>query len=173
MKKKIYLLFIVIVSLTLIACGNKDIGEVAPNQNLETNQVNVNDIVNEDVDNMKSYNVVAGSQKIVKILELLGYENVMAIPSDIEDTIYKDAAEFGPMDNPDYDRIKEVEPKVFFTEASIDYESHPDENNLHIGVWYFPLDTLEGTKDAIKTIGNYLGLGQKAEEVAENLEENI
>lgn len=173
MKKKLYLLLIVTISLVLIACGDKDISKVPSNQNPKTDEENVNEVADEDVDAMKSFNVVAGSQKMVKILELLGYENVVGIPSDIEDTIYKDAVEFGPMENPDYDIVKQVEPKVFLTEASIDYESHPNENNLHIGVWYFPLDTLEETKVAIERIGDYLGLSQRAEEVVENLEENI
>ncbi|MGN9164905.1 hypothetical protein ACTNDY_06405 [Tissierellaceae bacterium HCP3S3_D8] len=173
MKKKFYLLLIVMISLVLVACGDKDISEVPSNQNPKTDEENVNKVADEDVDAMKTFNVVAGSPKMVKILELLGYENVVGIPSDIEDTIYKDAVEFGPMDNPDYDIVKQVKPKVFLTEASIDYESYPNENNLHLRVWYFPLDTLEGTKDAIKTIGDYLGLSQRAEEVVENLEENI
>ena len=157
MKKKLYLLLIVTISLVLVACGNKDISEVPSNQNPKTDEENVNGIADEDVDEMKTLNVVAGSQKMVKILELLGYENVVGIPSDIEDTIYKDAVEFGPMDNPDYDIVKQVEPKEFLTEASIDYENLPHEN-LYLTVKYFPLDTLEGTKDAIKTIGDYLGL---------------
>ena len=172
MKKKLYLLLTVMVFLTLVACGDKDISEVPPNQNAQIDEVD-----NEDVDEMKTFNVVAGSEKMVKILELLGYENVVAIPSDIEDTIYKDAAEFGPEDNPDYDIVRdivrEVEPRVFFTESSMNYESHPDENNLHLMISYYPLDTLEETKVAIERIGDRLGLSQRAKEVVETLEENI
>lgn len=172
MKKKLNLLLIMTISLVLVACGNKDISEVPSNQNPKTDEENVNEIEDEDVDAMKTFNVVAGSPKMVKILELLGYENVVGIPSDIEDTIYKDAVEFGPMESPDYDIVKQVEPKVFLTESSIDYESYPNEN-LYLWVYYFPFDTLEDTKDSIKAIGDYLGLSQKAEEVVENLEENI
>lgn len=172
MKKKFYLLLVVMISLTLVACRSKDTSELASNQNLETNEENVNEIVNEDVDQMKNFNVVAGSQKIVKILELLGYENVVGIPFDIENNMFKDAIEFGSVESPHYNIIKGVEPKAFFTEASIDYENLPNEN-LHLGVWFFPLDNLEETKDAIKIIGDYLGLSQRAEEVVKNLKENI
>lgn len=173
MKKKFYLLLIVVISLVLVACGNKDISEVPPNQNPKADEENVNEVADEDVDAMKTFNVVAGSEKMVKILELLGYENVVGIPSDIEDTIYKDAVEFGPEESPDYDIVKELEPRIFFTESSIDYKNPPEENNMYIEMWYFPFDTLEDTKDSIKAIGDYLGLSQRAEEVVENLEENI
>ncbi|MDO5726141.1 MAG: hypothetical protein Q4P29_07595 [Tissierellia bacterium] len=133
----------------------------------------------EYVDEMSDLKVVACSVNAVKVLDLLGYKNVVAVPDGVDESLYPDAIRFGPETNLDYDLIKELKPSIIIADGEVDYEVKPSDVHItnqygqSIGATYYSFENIESTKNAINNIGRSLGIKNMAEEIAEKLETNI
>lgn len=176
MKKTFYLLAVFTVFLCLVACGSKQTDNVNLEKNnsikdnvtKEQNMITMEEIGKVEPDNMKNIKVIAGSDKIIDILEKLGYENVVAVPTNLKDKGYVDAVEFGNIEDPDYDLLKELKADIFITDESVEYKKRPNES-LSIKILTCSFETEEQTKNSIEYIGKELGLSQKAQEIIDTM----
>lgn len=123
----------------------------------------------ESVENMT---IVSTSVAICEILDELGYDNVIGVP-ETSGTLperYQNISTVGAPMNPDLEIIKSLNPDLVLSPQTL--ESGLAESYRAAGITsaFLDLSSVEGMYKAITSLGEYLGCGDKAEQLNKEYE---
>lgn len=136
--KKRWLLFVVSCTLLLAACGNESVEEkVAAEETADTTTI------------------VAGTIVVADILDKLEIESVVGVPTSTVElpARYDDAEEIGNAMNPDMEIVKSLNPDVFISVTTLEYDLKPIVENINVAGRYLDLQGIKQMQQSILALG--------------------
>lgn len=136
--KKRWLLFVVSCTLLLAACGNESVEEkVTAEETADTTTI------------------VAGTMVVADILDKLEIESVVGVPTSTVElpARYDDAEEIGNAMNPDMEIVKSLNPDVFISVTTLEYDLKPIVENINVAGRYLDLQGIKQMQQSILALG--------------------
>lgn len=191
MKKIIYMLLTLCLMFALAACGQKDdntSGSTSQEGSAETladtkEESTINDKNTSDEDELEGNKenetnsenrVVATSVAIVEILDALDV-NMVGIPTssyELPESV-KDATEVGNPMSPDIEVIKSLNPSIVLSVVVLEPTLKETFDAANISSEFINLNSYEGLVEGIKLIGEKTNSTNKAEELANSMEDRV
>ena len=172
-KKNLLIIFLAIITFSLVGCGNsnkKEDNKVSSENNItKSEEENSEDNI---IEEEQSEVVVSTSVALTEILDALQIK-VSGVPStsyELPEST-KDAVEVGNPMSPDLEIIKSLYPDIVVSVDTLgsDYIKLFEDNNIKSE--FFSLSSLEGLKETIKTLGERFNKNEKAKELVSQIEE--
>lgn len=155
--KKWMLSIIVACIAILAACGNEKTSEKAAEASKETKTV------------------VAGTMVIVNILDELGVDSVVGVPTT-ESTMparYKDVKEIGNAMNPDMEIVKSLNPDVFISVTTLQDDIEPTAKSVNMNAEFVDLQGIPQLQQTIRDLGKQFNREKEAETLAASYDEKL
>lgn len=119
--------------------------------------------------------VVAGTMVIVDILDKLGVDSVVGVPSSSTDmpTRYKDVKEIGNAMNPDMEIVKSLNPDVFVSVTTLQDDIEPTAKSVNINAEFVDLQGIPQLQQTIRDLGKQFNREQQAEQLAASYDKKL
>jgi iron complex transport system substrate-binding protein len=108
--------------------------------------------------------LVSTSVAICRILDELGYDNVIGVPESSQELPerYKNVMTVGAPMTPDYEKIKSLSPDMVLTPKSLEGTLGQDFDNAGLNSAFLDLSSVEGMYKAISSLGRLLKCEDRA-----------
>ena len=156
--KKRWLLFVVSCTLLLAACGNESVEEkVAAEETADTTTI------------------VAGTMVVADILDKLEIESVVGVPTSTVElpARYDDAEEIGNAMDPDMEIVKSLNPDVFISVTTLEYDLKPIVENINVAGRYLDLQGIKQMQQSILALGKDFGREAQAKKLVASFETKL
>lgn len=156
--KKRWLLFVVSCTLLLAACGNESVEEkVAAEETADTTTI------------------VAGTIVVADILDKLEIESVVGVPTSTVElpARYDDAEEIGNAMDPDMEIIKSLNPDVFISVTTLEYDLKPIVENINVAGRYLDLQGIKQMQQSILALGKDFDREAQAKKLVASFETKL
>lgn len=180
MKKIVLLLMIMVLSFSMLACGQSNQAEEVNDEKAEA--VDANTSATEDSDasventgtgseETKDVVVVAGTVSLTKALAAVGVE-LTAIPtteSELPEAV-TDLPRIGMPMNPDLELVKSFEPDYFFTDGMLKNSLDASFQEQNIPVEYISMSSYDDVIETLTYFGSEFGKEEEASKVIADIE---
>lgn len=156
MKK--WLLFIVAACMFLLAaCGSDKTAEKSATASKEIKTV------------------VAGTMVVVDILDKLGVDSVVGVPttSSTMPERYQDVKEIGNAMNPDMEIVKSLNPDVFISVTTLQDDIEPTVKSVHMNAQFVDLQGIPQLQQTIRDLGKQFNREKEAEQLAASYDQKL
>lgn len=132
--KKSWLLLLISCLFVLAACGNKQTEEKAAAETTSETKT-----------------VVAGTMVVADILDKLEIDSVVGVPTSTVKMPerYTKATEIGNAMNPDMEVVKSLNPDVFISVTTLEYDLKPAVKNINVNGEFIDLQGVKQMQDSI------------------------
>ena len=117
--------------------------------------------------------IVATSIATCEILDKLGVDNVVGVPSTTSYTLperYKDAEELGSPMAPNMEILKSLSPTIVLTPNSLEGELKPKYDAIGVESYFLNLKSVEGMYKSINDLGDRFGKQDEAKKLTREFE---
>ena len=156
--KKSWLLLLISCLLVLAACGNKQTEEKAAAETTSETKT-----------------VVAGTMVVADILDKLEIDSVVGVPTSTVKMPerYTKATEIGNAMNPDMEVVKSLNPDVFISVTTLEYDLKPAVKNINVNGEFIDLQGVKQMQDSILALGKEFNREAQAEKLAKSFDKKL
>lgn len=156
--KKSWLLLLISCLFVLAACGNKQTEEKAAAETTSETKT-----------------VVAGTMVVADILDKLEIDSVVGVPTSTVKMPerYKKATEIGNAMNPDMEVVKSLNPDVFISVTTLEYDLKPAVKNINVNGEFIDLQGVKQMQDSILALGKEFNREAQAEKLAKSFDKKL
>jgi len=156
--KKSWLLFVISCLFVLAACGNKQTEEKAAAETTSETKT-----------------VVAGTMVVADILDKLEIDSVVGVPTSTVKMAerYTKATEIGNAMNPDMEVVKSLNPDVFISVTTLEYDLKPAVKNINVNGEFIDLQGVKQMQDSILALGKEFNREAQAEKLAKSFDKKL
>lgn len=153
--KKSWLLLLINCLFVLAACGNKQTEEKAAAETTSETKT-----------------VVAGTMVVADILDKLEIDSVVGVPTSTVKMPerYTKATEIGNAMNPDMEVVKSLNPDVFISVTTLEYDLKPAVKNINVNGEFIDLQGVKQMQDSILALGKEFNREAQAEKLAKSFD---
>lgn len=153
--KKSWLLLLISCLFVLAACGNKQTEEKAAAETTSETKT-----------------VVAGTMVVADILDKLEIDSVVGVPTSTVKMPerYTKATEIGNAMNPDMEVVKSLNPDVFISVTTLEYDLKPAVKNINVNGEFIDLQGVKQMQDSILALGKEFNREAQAEKLAKSFD---
>lgn len=144
--------------MVLAGCGNKQTEEKAAAETTSETKT-----------------VVAGTMVVADILDKLEIDSVVGVPtSSIKmPERYTKATEIGNAMNPDMEVVKSLNPDVFISVTTLEYDLKPAVKNINVNGEFIDLQGVKQMQDSILALGKEFDREAQAEKLAKSFDKKL
>lgn len=119
--------------------------------------------------------VVAGTMVVADILDKLEVDSVVGVPtSTVELPVrYKDATEIGNAMNPDMEVVKSLNPDMFISVTTLEYDLKPAVKNINVEGQYLDLQGVTQMQQTILALGKEFDREAQAQKLAASFDAKL
>lgn len=119
--------------------------------------------------------VVAGTMVVADILDKLEVDSVVGVPtSTVELPVrYKDATEIGNAMNPDMEVVKSLNPDMFISVTTLEYDLKPAVKNINVEGQYLDLQGVTQMQQSILALGKEFEREAQAKKLAASFDAKL
>lgn len=153
-----WMVFIVAACITVLAaCGNDRTAEKSAEASKETKTV------------------VAGTMVIVDILDKLGVDSVVGVPTTSSEMPerYKDVKGIGNAMNPDMEIVKSLNPDVFISVTTLQDDIEPTAKSVNMHTEFVDLQGIPQLQQTIRDLGKQFNREEAAENLAASYDKKL
>lgn len=156
--KKSWLLLLISYLFVLAACGNKQTEEKAAAETTSETKT-----------------VVAGTMVVADILDKLEIDSVVGVPTSTVKMPerYTKATEIGNAMNPDMEVVKSLNPDVFISVTTLEYDLKPAVKNINVNGEFIDLQGVKQMQDSILALGKEFNREAQAEKLAKSFDKKL
>ncbi|HIX42298.1 heme ABC transporter substrate-binding protein IsdE [Kurthia populi] len=156
--KKSWLLLLISCLFVLAACGNKQTEEKAAAETTSETKT-----------------VVAGTMVVADILDKLEIDSVVGVPTSTVKMPerYTKATEIGNAMNPDMEVVKSLNPDVFISVTTLEYDLKPAVKNINVNGEFIDLQGVKQMQDSILALGKEFNREAQAEKLAKSFDKKL
>lgn len=156
--KKSWLFLVISCLLVLVACGNKQTEEKATAETTSETKT-----------------VVAGTMVVADILDKLEIDSVVGVPTSTVKMPkrYTKATEIGNAMNPDMEVVKSLNPDVFISVTTLEYDLKPAVKNINVNGEFIDLQGVKQMQDSILALGKEFNREAQAEKLAKSFDKKL
>lgn len=156
--KKSWLLLLINCLFVLAACGNKQTEEKAAAETTSETKT-----------------VVAGTMVVADILDKLEIDSVVGVPTSTVKMPerYTKATEIGNAMNPDMEVVKSLNPDVFISVTTLEYDLKPAVKNINVNGEFIDLQGVKQMQDSILALGKEFNREAQAEKLAKSFDKKL
>jgi len=156
--KKSWLLLLISCLFVLAACGNKQTEEKAAAETTSETKT-----------------VVAGTMVVADILDKLEIDSVVGVPTSTVKMPerYTKAMEIGNAMNPDMEVVKSLNPDVFISVTTLEYDLKPAVKNINVNGEFIDLQGVKQMQDSILALGKEFNREAQAEKLAKSFDKKL
>lgn len=156
--KKSWLLLLISCFFVLAACGNKQTEEKAAAETTSETKT-----------------VVAGTMVVADILDKLEIDSVVGVPTSTVKMPerYTKATEIGNAMNPDMEVVKSLNPDVFISVTTLEYDLKPAVKNINVNGEFIDLQGVKQMQDSILALGKEFNREAQAEKLAKSFDKKL
>ena len=156
--KKSWLLLLISCLFVLAACGNKQTEEKAAAETTSETKT-----------------VVAGTMVVADILDKLEIDSVVGVPTSTVKMPerYMKATEIGNAMNPDMEVVKSLNPDVFISVTTLEYDLKPAVKNINVNGEFIDLQGVKQMQDSILALGKEFNREAQAEKLAKSFDKKL
>lgn len=156
--KKSWLLLVISCLFVLAACGNKQTEEKAAAETTSETKT-----------------VVAGTMVVADILDKLEIDSVVGVPTSTVKMPerYTKATEIGNAMNPDMEVVKSLNPDVFISVTTLEYDLKPAVKNINVNGEFIDLQGVKQMQDSILALGKEFNREAQAEKLAKSFDKKL
>lgn len=156
--KKSWLLLLISCLFILAACGNKQTEEKAAAETTSETKT-----------------VVAGTMVVADILDKLEIDSVVGVPTSTVKMPerYTKATEIGNAMNPDMEVVKSLNPDVFISVTTLEYDLKPAVKNINVNGEFIDLQGVKQMQDSILALGKEFNREAQAEKLAKSFDKKL
>lgn len=158
--KKLYVILIAAFTLVLAACGSDQVKEKTT-----------------EASEAPTKTVVAGTMVVADILDQLEVDTnaVVGIPTSSQEKPerYKDVKEIGNAMSPDMETVKSLNPDVFVSVTTLEYDLKPAVKNVNIEGEFLNLQGVEELQKSILQLGEEFGKEKQAKKLAAKFDDKL
>lgn len=156
--KKSWLLLLISYLFVLAACGNKQTEEKAAAETTSETKT-----------------VVAGTMVVADILDKLEVDSVVGVPTSTVKMPerYTKATEIGNAMNPDMEVVKSLNPDVFISVTTLEYDLKPAVKNINVNGEFIDLQGVKQMQDSILALGKEFNREAQAEKLAKSFDKKL
>ncbi|MDO5695809.1 MAG: helical backbone metal receptor [Eubacteriales bacterium] len=161
-----------VLAFGLSGCGKEEAKDNTKTEEKADGEKKVDNAEKKADEKKTDLKVVAGTVAIANILDKLEYDHVVGVPETKYElpARYKDAKPVGQPMKPDAEVVKSLAPDLFISTSSLAANNKPAMDELHVDSLFVELNSLEQVTKTIRSIGEKLGIEDKAASVADDLE---
>ena len=156
--KKSWLLLVISCLFVLAACSNKQTEEKAAAETTSETKT-----------------VVAGTMVVADILDKLEIDSVVGVPTSTVKMPerYTKAMEIGNAMNPDMEVVKSLNPDVFISVTTLEYDLKPAVKNINVNGEFIDLQGVKQMQDSILALGKEFNREAQAEKLAKSFDKKL
>lgn len=156
--KKSWVLLLISYLFVLAACGNKQTEEKAAAETTSETKT-----------------VVAGTMVVADILDKLEIDSVVGVPTSTVKMPerYTKATEIGNAMNPDMEVVKSLNPDVFISVTTLEYDLKPAVKNINVNGEFIDLQGVKQMQDSILALGKEFNREAQAEKLAKSFDKKL
>lgn len=156
--KKSWLLLLISCLFVLAACSNKQTEEKAAAETTSETKT-----------------VVAGTMVVADILDKLEIDSVVGVPTSTVKMPerYTKATEIGNAMNPDMEVVKSLNPDVFISVTTLEYDLKPAVKNINVNGEFIDLQGVKQMQDSILALGKEFNREAQAEKLAKSFDKKL
>ncbi len=156
--KKSWLFLVISCLFVLAACGNKQTEEKAAAETTSETKT-----------------VVAGTMVVADILDKLEIDSVVGVPTSTVKMPerYTKATEIGNAMNPDMEVVKSLNPDVFISVTTLEYDLKPAVKNINVNGEFIDLQGVKQMQDSILALGKEFNREAQAEKLAKSFDKKL
>lgn len=156
--KKSWLFLVISCLFVLAACGNKQTEDKAAAETTSETKT-----------------VVAGTMVVADILDKLEIDSVVGVPTSTVKMPerYTKAMEIGNAMNPDMEVVKSLNPDVFISVTTLEYDLKPAVKNINVNGEFIDLQGVKQMQDSILALGKEFNREAQAEKLAKSFDKKL
>ncbi|RUS57878.1 heme ABC transporter substrate-binding protein [Kurthia sp. 3B1D] len=156
--KKSWLLLLISCLFVLAACSNKQTEEKAAAETTSETKT-----------------AVAGTMVVADILDKLEIDSVVGVPTSTVKMPerYTKATEIGNAMNPDMEVVKSLNPDVFISVTTLEYDLKPAVKNINVNGEFIDLQGVKQMQDSILALGKEFNREAQAEKLAKSFDKKL
>ncbi|WP_257643815.1 ABC transporter substrate-binding protein, partial [Staphylococcus haemolyticus] len=119
--------------------------------------------------------MVAGTMVVADILDKLEIESVVGVPTSTVElpARYDDAEEIGNAMDPDMEIVKSLNPDVFISVTTLEYDLKPIVENINVAGRYLDLQGIKQMQQSILALGKDFGREAQAKKLVASFETKL